>query len=76
MHHTFFAGKKGKQNPVSEYLNQYPDKDVQDFFDIAAINSGSRDIHLYVCNYVPTTTLSTFNSNTSGVTVNLKPGLS
>lgn len=74
MQHTFFAGEIGQKN-VSEYLNQYPDKDVQDFFDIAAINSGSQDIYLYVCNYIPTRTLSTFDSTTSGVTISLTPGL-
>ena len=74
MVHTFFAGEIGQKN-VSEYLNQYPDKDVQDFFDIAAINSGSQGVYLYVCNYIPTRTLSAFNSTTSGVTVSLTPGL-
>lgn len=68
--HMFLLGQVGKKN--SQFLSEGANKDVQDFFDIAAINDSS-DMNLYFCEYAPTIVQSTITSASTGLVTNLHP---
>lgn len=69
--HMFLFGKVGEKN--SQFLSERANKDVQDFFDIAAINDRS-DMNLYFCEYASTIVQSTITSASTGLVTNLHPG--